>query len=112
MITISPEPRSRSPGISDHDRPESPFVKDSKFNGKLTLGEQIHFLAQDERVRNIVVGSNFNIKEVLRCASRICNARNKAAHPDRSVVTESDVRDVRNILRDGLGALFPERPPD
>ena len=26
LITIGPEPRSRSPGIGDHDRPESPVI--------------------------------------------------------------------------------------
>ncbi len=86
------------------------FVKDGKFNGRLTLGEQIHFLVHDEHVRNIVGELNVSVKDVLRCASRIRDVRNNAAHPDRPTVSESDVRNVRDTLRDGLGALFPKGP--
>ena len=98
-------------GHTDYPLSDSPkqLVVAGKFNGqKLTLGDQLWFLLNDELVRNTVSNLGFDIKEIHRGASRLTKVRNNAAH-DRPC-SEKEACDIRDMLlgtNSCLKALFP-----
>lgn len=92
-----------------HSESEKKFVKEGKFNGALTLGEQLWYLSNDKLVRTIISNLDLSVDAVLRCGSAINKPRCTAAHYERSATTEVDVRKVRELIREGLLALFPQR---
>jgi hypothetical protein len=84
------------------------LVVAGKFNGALTLGEQLYLLQNDERVKNIVTGLGFDVKEMHRGASRLSKARNDVAHDRGCSRTEADrIRDTLLGPQSIFKSLFP-----
>jgi hypothetical protein len=84
---------------------ERKLVVDGKFNGRITLGEQLWFLLNDKLVRNIVSSMGFDVDAIHRSASRLVKARNDVAH-DRSPLDKT-AGEVRESMRVCLKMLFP-----
>lgn len=95
------------------------LLKHGRFNGKLSLGEQLWYLGRDKkglpndtRVREILLALGLNVDEIHRTATDLNNERNRAEHPPEGSQgsPRRDAERVRDMIRGSrsiLMLLFP-----
>jgi len=83
------------------------LIRGGKFNGRLGLGDQLGYLRDDRRVREILANHGFSADEIYSKASELNDIRNKAKRVNGQ---PRDAERVRNMLRGSqsiLMLLFP-----
>ncbi len=106
-------------GDEDYGSAGHELTKNGKFNGRLSLGEQLWYLGRDKkdlpndiRVRDILLALGLDVDEIYRTATDLNNERNRAEHPREGSQgsPRRDAERVRDMIRGShsiLMWLFP-----